>query len=273
MDKRPIGVFDSGLGGLSAVKAILKLLPNEDIIYFGDTQRVPYGSRSEKTIELFARQDIEFLEQFDCKLILAACGTVSSVAKKAAKNAKEPYIGIVNPSVKAAIKATKNGRIGIMGTSAAINSGAYEREIIKYKPNYEITGVGCPLLVSLVENNWIDEDNTIAREIIKRYIAPLKQKNVDTIILGCTHFPHLAPIIQQEAGENINLIDTGFEAVKEVSSVLKGKKISNDLNHTGKIKYYVSDKTQNFCLISKTLLGMDVSDSVIYHEATDRIEK
>ncbi len=269
MDTRPVGVFDSGLGGLSAVRAILKLLPNEDVIYFGDTQRVPYGTRSEKTIELYAKQDIEFLEQFNCKLILAACGTVSSVAKNAAKNTKEPFVGVVIPAVKAAVSATKNGKIGVMGTSATINSGAYEKEAKKIAPGCKVYGVGCPLLVSLVENNWIDDDNVIAHEIIKRYIAPLKEKHVDTIILGCTHFPHLSSVIQQEADINTILIDTGLEAVREVKNILQQNGMENTIEHTGEIKYYISDRTQNFCQISKTLLGIDVSNDVIFTEIAD----
>lgn len=271
MDKRPIGVFDSGLGGLSAVRAILKLLPNEDIVYFGDTQRVPYGSRSEKTIEQYARQDIEFLEQFDCKLILAACGTVSSVAKGAAGCAKEPFVGVVNPAVKAAAAATKNGKIGVMGTWATINSGAYEREIKKYSPDFQSFGVCCPVLVSLVENNWIDEDDSISREIIKRYLAPLLGEGVDTIILGCTHFPHLAPIIQQEAGSDVTLIDTGLEAVLEVREILRRQEMENSKDRSGKIQYYISDKTQNFCMIAKTLLGVDISGDVTFREITERV--
>ncbi len=264
MDKRPIGVFDSGLGGLSAVRAILKLLPHEDIIYFGDTQRVPYGTRSAETIERFAKQDIEFLEKFNCKLILAACGTVSSVATKAASEAKEPFVGVVKPAVAAAVAATENGRIGVMGTTATINSGAYKKEIKSYSPEFQIYGVSCPLLVTLVENNQIDADNTLAHEITRRYIAPLKEADVDTIILGCTHFPHLAGIISEEAGNGIELIDTGLEAVRAVKDILNSSSLYNDVNNKGEIRYYVSDKTQNFCRISKTLLGVDVSDSVIY---------
>jgi glutamate racemase len=201
MDKRPIGVFDSGLGGLSAVKAMLKVLPQEDIIYFGDTGRVPYGTRSEKTIELYAKEDIAFLQQFDCKLIMAACGTVSSVAKGAIAQVKEPFVEVVTPASVAAVKATKNNKIGVMGTSATINSGSYVKTIHKINPDIQVDGVSCPLLVSLVENDWIDSDDSIARLIVQRYLEPLMEQGVDTIILGCTHFPHLAPIISKVAGE------------------------------------------------------------------------
>ncbi len=266
MDTRPIGIFDSGLGGLCAVKAVFKNLPNEDIIYFGDTQRVPYGSRSEKTIEAFASDDIKFLEQFDCKLIMAACGTVSSVAVNAAAKIKEPFVGVVKPSCLAAVRATKNGRIGVMATSASINSGAYEREIRRLSPRAEVFGVSCPVLVTLVENNWIDEDNFISKEIIARYIKPLLDEDTDTIILGCTHFPHLAPIIQSVAGAGVTLIDSGFEAVMQAKKMLEENNLENEKSHIGTARYFVSDKTQNFSMIAKTLLGTDISDSVTFSE-------
>lgn len=260
MDKRPIGVFDSGLGGLSAVKAILKYLPNEDIIYFGDTGRVPYGTRSEKTIELYAKEDIAFLEKFDCKLIMAACGTVSSVAKNAISKVKEPFVEVVTPASKAAVKATENKRIGIMGTSATINSGSYIKAIEKLDPDIEVSGVSCPMLVSLVENNWIDDDDKIAVEIVKRYVAPLIKNDVDTIILGCTHFPHLALVISQVVGDGVRLIDTGYEAVMEAKAILADQDMLNASDRQGTAGYYISDKTQNFSHIAKTLLGMDISD-------------
>lgn len=271
MDKRPIGVFDSGLGGLSAVKAISELLPNEDIIYFGDTQRVPYGSRSNETIEAFAKEDISFLEQFGCKMIMAACGTVSSVANSAIAEIKEPFVGVVKPAAKAAAEATKNNRIGVMGTAATVNSGSFAKEIAKINAEASVFGVSCPLLVTLVENNWIDSDNYIAREIIKRYIEPLIKENVDTIILGCTHFPHLAPIIKEVAGEEVALIDTGLEAAKAARSILCDLNIANDSGHNGTAKYFVSDRTQNFSMIAKTLLGHDISGETNLKSASEKI--
>lgn len=260
MDKRPVGVFDSGLGGLSAVKAMLRYLPEEDIIYFGDTGRVPYGTRSEKTIELYAKEDIAFLEKFNCKLIMAACGTVSSVAKEAMSHVKEPFVEVVTPACAAAVKATVNQRVGVMGTSATINSGSYEKEIKRRNSAIEVTGVSCPMLVSLVENDWIDSDDKIAVEIIRRYIKPLMEKKVDTIILGCTHFPHLAPIISKVAGDGVQLIDTGYEAVMRAKAILAEKDLMNEAGHKGVSKYYISDRTQNFSDIANTLLGTDISD-------------
>lgn len=260
MDKRPIGIFDSGLGGLSAVKAALEYLPNEDIIYFGDTGRVPYGTRSEKTIELYAKEDIAFLEKFGCKLIMAACGTVSSVARDAISKVTEPFVGVVAPAAAAAVKATKNGKIGVMGTSATINSGAFVKAINNLNPDIEVSGVSCPILVSLVENNWIDDDNKIAYEIIQRYIKPLMNNGVDTIILGCTHFPHLAPVIARVVGNDVALIDTGYEAIMQAKTILDEKNLSNDSTHQGEAEYYITDKAQNFSQIANTLLGTDISD-------------
>ncbi len=271
MDNRPIGIFDSGLGGLSAVKAVLELLPNEDIIYFGDTARVPYGSRSNETIEKFAKEDIEFLQQFGCKLIMAACGTVSSVATKATSEIKEPFIGVVKPASKAAARATRNNVIGVMGTAATINSGSYVKEIAKINPDAQVLGVSCPLLVTLVENNWIDEDNYIAREIIKRYISPLTEQGADTIILGCTHFPHLAPIIQSVAGDDVVLIDTGLEAAREAKQILQQADMENSADNKAAAHYYVSDKTQNFSAIAKTLLGKDISGEITFKNIDERL--
>lgn len=264
MDKRPIGIFDSGLGGLSAVKAMFKYMPNEDIIYFGDTGRVPYGTRSEKIIEQYAKEDISFLEKFGCKLIIAACGTVSSTAKNAISAVKEPFIEVVTPAAIAAAKATKNNCIGVMGTSATINSKAFVKAIEKINPDISVTGVSCPLLVSLVENNSIDSDNKLAYEMISRYIKPLIDNGVDTIILGCTHFPHLAPVVSQVAGADITLIDTGHEAVLAARATLEKNNLLNDCSHNGTAKYYITDKTQNFSDTANTLLGMDISSQASF---------
>jgi glutamate racemase len=259
MDKRPIGIFDSGLGGLSTVRAMKKLLPNEDIVYFGDTGRVPYGTRSNETIETYTAQDIKFLRAFNCKMIVVACGTVSTVASDIIYSLDEPATGIAKPSAKAAAMATKNKIVGVLGTSATINSGAFDDEIHKIDSDIEIISNACPLLVPLVENNWIDIDDEVTNAAVKRYLKPLTDKGVDTIILGCTHFPLLAPIIQKIAGENVKLIDTGLEEARFVKSVLEEKGIKNDTAHCGEQKFFVSDKTQDFCNTANILLGEDIT--------------
>lgn len=260
MDQRPIGIFDSGLGGLSTVRAMKKILPNEDIVYFGDTGRVPYGTRSNETIETYTAQDIKFLRTFDCKMIVVACGTVSTVAEKTIENLSEPATGIAKPSAKAAVNATKNGKIGVMGTSATINSGAFNKEIAKLNPDAQVFSVACPMLIPLVENNWIDIDDEITNAAVRRYIDPILANGVDTLILGCTHFPILAPIIQKIAGDNVTLIDTGLEEARYVKAVLEKNDMCNFPEHKSVQKFYVSDKAQNFCNVANTLLGESIDD-------------
>lgn len=260
MNQSPIGVFDSGLGGLSTVRALKKLLPNEDIVYFGDTGRVPYGTRSNETIETYSAQDIKFLQTFGCKMIVVACGTVSTVSAALIEKLKEPATGIAKPSAKAAALATRNGKIGIMGTSATINSGAFDREIHRYNESYSITSVACPLLVSLVEANWIQVDDEVTNAAVRRYLQPILEAGADTIILGCTHFPLLAPIVQKIAGDKVTLIDSGLEEAKHVKAVLEAASLTNSADHVGTQRFFVSDKPQNFSVAASTLLGEDISD-------------
>lgn len=258
MDNRPIGIFDSGLGGLSTVRAVKKLLPNEDIVYFGDTGRVPYGTRSNETIETYTAQDIKLLRNFDCKMIAVACGTVSTVAGGIIESIAEPVTGIVKPSAKAAVDATKNKIIGVIGTSATINSGAFDDEIHKLNSEIKVVSNPCPLLVPLVENNWIDIDDEVTNLAVKRYLEPIIKSGADTIILGCTHFPLLQPIIQKTAGENVTLIDTGLEEARYIANTLRELNIENAPEHTGTQKFFVSDKTQNFCDTAQVILGEDI---------------
>ena len=260
MDKRPIGVFDSGLGGLSTVRAMKKLLPNEDIVYFGDTGRVPYGTRSNETVETYAAQDIKFLRSFSCKMIVAACGTVSTAAADVVDGIDEPSTGITKPSAKAAVEASENGVIGVMGTSATVNSGAFDDEIHKLSGDAKVISVSCPLLVSLVESNWIGIDDEVTNAAVKRYITPILQAGADTIILGCTHFPILAPIIQKIAGKDVTLIDSGLEEARYIKAELESRDMKNDGAHVGTQRFFVSDKTQNFCDVASVLLGEDISE-------------
>lgn len=260
MDKRPIGIFDSGLGGLSTVRAMKKLLPNEDIVYFGDTGRVPYGTRSNETIETYTAQDIKFLRSFNCKMIVVACGTVSTVAASTIESLEEPATGIAKPSARAASRATKNKIIGLLGTSATVNSKIFESELNAIDSDIKVVSTACPLLVSLVENNWIDENDEVTTLAVKRYLKDIMNAGADTIILGCTHFPILAPIIQKVAGDKITLIDTGLEEARYVKEILEKENIQNDDEHIGEARYFVSDKTQNFCTVANVLLGEDIND-------------
>ena len=194
MDKRAIGVFDSGLGGLTAVKEIMERLPNENLIYFGDTGRVPYGTRSEETIIRYSRQDIRFLQSFDVKMIVVACGTVSSVALPIIKGEfGVPIVGVVEATADAAVKATRNNKIGIIGTQGTISSGAYSRRIHSEKSNIRTYSRACPLFVPLVENGHFDTQ--VTRLVIEEYLADIKKQGIDTLILGCTHYPLLEKAI------------------------------------------------------------------------------
>lgn len=259
MDNRPIGVFDSGLGGLTAVRRLQEMLPNEDIVYFGDTGRVPYGTRSEDTILRYATEDCQLLLDKGVKFIIAACGTVSSVARSVLDSLPVPAIGVVEPTASAAAAATKNGRIGIIGTAATIRSASFEKALLAINPNLSITAVPCPLLVSLVENGWIQPGDEVTTPAVRRYLQTIKEANVDTLILGCTHFPLLAPIIQAELGEHVKLIDSGYETARRCAALLKEE---NRYPYGGSCHYYVSDQPGGFSQVAEIFLGHPVEQEV-----------
>jgi glutamate racemase len=191
-------------------------------------------------------------------MIVVACGTVSCVASDRIENLDEPSTGVTKPASKSAVEATKNNIIGVIGTSATINSGAFDSEIKKLNPNAKIISTACPLFVPLVENNWIAEDDEVTTAVAKRYLKDIMSSGADTIILGCTHFPILAPIIQKVVGDKVTLIDTGLEEAKYVEKVLKEKEIQNDISHKGEQQFFVSDKTAGFCDVAEILLGENI---------------
>ena len=253
-DTRPIGVFDSGLGGLTVVKELIAALPGENIIYFGDTDRVPYGTKSKETIIKFARQDETFLLSKDVKLIVAACGTVSSVASCTAKELPVPFIEVVSHACKAAVKATKNGKIGVIGTNATIGSGEHRRQITELLPTASVTCESCTLFVPMVESGWIDENDIVVYEMVKKYLTPMIDAGVDTLILGCTHYPILAPVIKKVMGDNVTLINAGtFTALAVKETLEKNGLLSN--KDKGEQTYFVSDITPSFSKIASILLG------------------
>lgn len=258
MKHRPIGIFDSGLGGLSVAGALTKLLPHEDIVYFGDTGRVPYGTRSKETIAQYTAQDIEFLQTHGVKFIIAACGTVSSVAAHVGEGCGTPFIGVVTPTAKAAVAATKNGKIGIIGTAATIASNSYATQIHKENPNLQVFGQPCPLFVPMVEEGFIDQNDPLPLTVCQRYLTPLKEQGVDTLILGCTHFPLLAPIIQKVMGQEVTLIDSGLATATHVAGVLKEANLLNPQTQVGTQEYFVSDRAETFCDIAGRFLGREI---------------
>jgi glutamate racemase len=250
----PIGIFDSGIGGLTVVKELIKLMPDEDLVYFGDTARVPYGTRSVKLIKQYALEDAAFLDQFNIKILIVACNTVSAVAVDLLKSSlKIPVTGVIKPGVAAALDNTKNLRIGVIGTTATIHSQAYNLRIRELNPDVQVYAQSCPLLVSLVEEGWIEDE--ITRLTIRKYLEPLLHKEIDTIILGCTHFPVLKNLIQEVVGEHIALIDSGQEAAVVVNKMLAVKNIRKNEQSTGNFNCFVSDIPNKFDDVGSRFLG------------------
>lgn len=262
MSELPIGVFDSGLGGLTSVKELIKVLPQENIIYFGDTARVPYGSRSKETIIKYAEEDAGFLLSKNVKMIIAACGTVSSTAVHLKDTLPVLFTGVVYPTAMAAAAATKNGKIGVIGTSATIKSSSYKKEILKKDKNIQVFQQECPLFVSLVENGFISEDDEIVQAVVKRYLAELKANDIDTLILGCTHFPIIAKAISNYLGKNVQLIDSGRETALYAAHLLDQDHLLNNSGTLGSHEYYVSDTVESFQHTAEIFLGQNVTHSV-----------
>ncbi len=261
MDNRPIGIFDSGLGGLTAVKEFNRILPGEDVIYFGDTGRVPYGTRSNETILKYVRQDIRFLMSHDIKGIIIACGTASSVALDIVKKEFEiPIIGVVEPAAKAALKATRNKKIGVLGTTGTINSGSYEKMLTGLDPEAEIYTKACPMFVPLVENGYRNSEATtiIARE----YLLPLKEQGVDTLILGCTHYPLLSETISAIMGAEVILIDSGSVTADEVKEKMELAGMLNETGRSGMNRYYVTDAVPQFETLGSVFLEKPIEGQV-----------
>ncbi len=244
-----IGIFDSGLGGLTALKEARRLMPNEDFVYFGDTGRVPYGTRSRETIIEYTRQAMRFMLERSVRAVLVACGTVSSVALEAVKGEFDvPMIGVVDSAADAAILATKNKKIGVIGTGATISSRSFERRIGERSKDIETMGVACPLFVSLVENGYISPDDCVTLEVARRYLAPIMEFGADTLILGCTHFPIISRSIAKILPD-VTLINSGSEAAKALAALTDGKSKGN-----GSTRYYVSDSPDNFSTIASIFL-------------------
>lgn len=251
----PIGVFDSGLGGLTAVRELRRLLPQEDIVYFGDTGRVPYGTRGADIIIRYAKQDIAFLLEQNVKYIMAACGTVSSTLPDACTRALPvPYTGVVHAAAAAAVRATKTGRIGVLGTSATVKSGSYHAAVAALLPGARVVATACPLFVPLVENGYFDAQNAVTRLVARDYLRDVKAADVDTLILGCTHYPLIAPILSELMGPGVTLIDPGRETALAARDALAAAGLLRT-GHTGHAHYYVSDSTESFARLSDWFLG------------------
>jgi glutamate racemase len=250
----PIGVFDSGIGGLSVVRALLRRLPHENILYFGDTARVPYGPKSPQVVREYAAQDTQVLTRDNVKLVVVACNTVSSVALDVVqKRAKAPVVGMIAPGARAAIAASKKKRIGVIGTAGTIASNAYSNAIRQIDSSVKVFAKACPLFVPLVEEGWMDHEATalIARE----YLFPLKLEKIDTLVLGCTHYPLLRELISKTLNNETTLIDSGEAAAEEVEALLDEHGLRNPSTIKGNIQCFVSDLAPKFAEIGERFLG------------------
>lgn len=253
--KQPIGVFDSGLGGISVVRAIIDLLPQEHLIYFGDTARVPYGSKSEETVVRFSHQISAFLREKQVKMIVVACNTASAVALESLqKSFTIPIVGVIEPGSEAAVRSAGNKRIGVIGTASTIRSGAYRAAIRALDPEMEVQDQPCPLLVPLVEEDWPHDG--VVTQVLESYLSTFKDQNPDALILGCTHYPYLKSSIQEVMGPEVRLVDSGEETALRVQRVLKEMDLLNPGNgDPGRHKFYVSDFPQKFEETASRFLG------------------
>jgi glutamate racemase len=254
MNSKPIGVFDSGIGGLTVVHALTQHLPHENIVYFGDTARVPYGPKSPQVVREYAAQDVDFLLSKDVKMVVIACNTVSAVALDVVqKHAKMPVVGVILPGAMAAVAATRKKRVGIIGTRATVNSNAYTNAVRQLDGEVQVFAQECPLFVPLAEEGWID--HRVTEAVAKEYLFPLKQEKIDTLILGCTHYPILKKAITAAVDGSVILIDSGEAAAIEVERVLDEKGLRNPSDQHPNLQFYVSDIPAKFTEIGERFLG------------------
>ena len=252
--RQPIGVFDSGLGGLTVVKALLEDLPSESIVYFGDTARVPYGTKSKSTIVKFSLENVEFLLRYGVKCIVIACNTSSSWALPTLrKYFKVPIIGVIRPGALAAVRQTRQKRVGVIGTSATINSRAYEAAIERLDPTVKVFSQHCPLFVPLVEEGWLN--GPVCRTVAEKYLEPLRRQRIDTLILGCTHYPLLAHTIRQVLGPEVTLVDSAKQTAIEVRGVLMGTDALSAQSAKPRYRFFVTDEPTHFTRIGQQFLG------------------
>lgn len=256
----PIGVFDSGVGGLTVAREIMRQLPNERITYFGDTARVPYGSKSRETIIRYSRQIVRFLKTRDVKAIVVACNTASAFALDTLEAETDvPMIGVVKPGANAAVAATKNGRIGVIGTDGTVNSGLYTKYIRGMNEKAEVIGKACPLFVPLVEEGMIND--TVTEEMAERYLSDLKDENIDTLILGCTHYPLLRHMVGRVMGDKVTLVNPAYETAMSLKELLSRTGLENENekeNPDDMYEFYVSDDAGKFMDFANSILPFDI---------------
>jgi len=258
-DSRPIGVFDSGIGGLTVVKALRDLLPNEKIFYLGDTARVPYGGKSANTVERYSLEMTNMLVDEDVKAIVIACNSASAVAlPKLEKTLSVPVIGVIKPGAQAAISATRNRHIGVIGTRATIKSGAYEKALREFDPKISISARACPLLVPFIEEGWLEDKLT--DQIIARYLEPLMRDGVDTLVLGCTHYPLLARVIARFVGANVELVDSAKNCAIAVQQLLDRQSLRATTENSGSLEVALTDAPDNFLRVARDALELEIAE-------------
>ena len=258
MDSRPIGVFDSGIGGLTVVKEIMEQLSNESIVYFGDTARVPYGSKSKETITKFSFQCINFLLEKKVKAIVVACNTASAASLDAIKQSYDiPIIGVVEPGAIAACEVTKLNKIGIIGTESTVSSGAYEKEINIINNDVKMVLKACPLFVPIAEEGW--QDTEIAKLTAREYLEELKEKGIDALLMACTHYPLLENTIGEVMGEDIKLVNPAYETAKVLKMVLHDLNIHSRSNKSANYEFYVSDNPVKFKKVGENFLKRPIA--------------
>ncbi|MFO8144769.1 MAG: glutamate racemase [Candidatus Syntrophosphaera sp.] len=252
--KQPIGIFDSGVGGLTVYKSIREAFPQEDLIYFGDTARVPYGPKSENTIIEYSVQNARFLLQKGIKILVVACNTSSSVALPRLKEITDiPIIGVIDPGAEMAVKLSNNNRIGVIGTQGTVRSQAYKTAIEKIQPHARVFSLACPLFVPLVEEGWLD--HSISRDIVSEYLDYFEDKDIDTLVLGCTHYPLLKNLIQEVVGGKVTLVDSADAITRHLSELIP----ATANGKPGSDSFYVSDNEAKFAEIADLILGRKVT--------------
>jgi glutamate racemase len=230
-----------------------RILPEEDMVYFGDTARVPYGTKSKETVTKFSVENVEFLMEKNVKLVVVACNTASSLSLDFLKRCfRVPVVGVIEPGAKGAVRVTRNNRVGVIGTNATVSSGAYERAVKRISPGVSVYARGCPLFVPLVEEGWLCKG--VTREIAAAYLAPFKSKRIDTLVLGCTHYPLLKEVIQDAVGKNVVLVDSAREVAKEARLILDSGGILNSPGRTGRHRFFVSDEPARFVKMAERFL-------------------
>ena len=258
--ENPIGLFDSGIGGLTVLQQIIETLLKENTIYLGDTARSPYGTKSVETVLRYSFENADFLIEKGVKLVVAACNTSTAVALDALKeNLPVPVVGVIEPGARGALKKTRNKRIGVIGTEATIQSGAYTRALKTLDPDVEVYSRACPLFVPLVEEGWLD--NEVVEMTVESYLASLKRSGLDTLILGCTHYPLLKKAIGRFLGKGVRLVDSAQETAKEVLRVLKERSLEREKGR-GSASFFVTDVPDSFIKVGRRFLGDKVDSAV-----------